>query len=117
MSRLVVVSNRVAPIKAGKVAAGGLAVGIHDALRQSGGIWFGWSGEVSASAGIGREAVRATAEPPLAFPKRGFDQQYGGFSMTAVCPLYHYRTEPAHYPPEEYEGYRRLNAQLHGKLK
>ena len=42
MSRLIVISNRVS---AGGGAAGGLAVALSAALRQSGGIWFGWSGE------------------------------------------------------------------------
>ena len=44
MSRLVVVSNRVAPITEGEATAGGLAAGVMDALRHSGGLWFGWSG-------------------------------------------------------------------------
>jgi len=57
MSRLVVVSNRVAPIRTGKAAAGGLAVGVYDALRQSGGIWFGWSGDISADTPINSEQV------------------------------------------------------------
>ena len=47
MSRMVVVSNRVAPIDERKGGAqGGLAVAIQAALKQKGGIWFGWSGEV-----------------------------------------------------------------------
>ena len=36
MSRLIVVSNRVASPKEGKTAAGGLAVAIQGALRASG---------------------------------------------------------------------------------
>ena len=46
MSRLIVVSNRVAPISEGGPAAGGLAVGVFDALKETGGVWFGWSGDV-----------------------------------------------------------------------
>ena len=45
MSRLIVVSNRVGPI--GDAArAGGLAVALVEALKSSGGIWFGWTGDV-----------------------------------------------------------------------
>ncbi|UCH18644.1 MAG: alpha,alpha-trehalose-phosphate synthase, partial [Burkholderiales bacterium] len=44
MARLVVVSNRVADPR--KAAAGGLAVALGDALKSSGGLWFGWSGRV-----------------------------------------------------------------------
>ena len=47
MSRLVVVSNRVAPITEGEPTSGGLAAGVLDALKQNGGIWFGWSGEIT----------------------------------------------------------------------
>ena len=44
MSRLVVVSNRVGPLKdTGR--AGGLAVALVDALTEMGGLWFGWSGD------------------------------------------------------------------------
>ena len=48
-NRIVVVSNRVAPVNEGKTAAGGLAVAVLAALRRSGGVWFGWSGEVVAA--------------------------------------------------------------------
>lgn len=43
MSRLVVVSNRIAPPD-NKGGAGGLAVGVLGALKAAGGLWFGWSG-------------------------------------------------------------------------
>ncbi len=36
MSRLIIVSNRVAPISEGGPAAGGLAVGVYDALKETG---------------------------------------------------------------------------------
>ena len=42
MSRLVVVSNRVAI--PGENRAGGLAVALQGALGERGGLWFGWSG-------------------------------------------------------------------------
>ena len=54
MSRLVVVSNRVAPIREGEPTAGGLAAGVLDALEQKGGIWLGWSGEITDDAVGGR---------------------------------------------------------------
>ena len=117
MSRLVVVSNRVAPIKAGKVAAGGLAVGIHDALRQSGGIWFGWSGEISANPGVGSETVGNITYATVALNKRDYDQYYRGFSNATLWPIFHYRIDLARYNREEYEGYRRVNAMLAEKLK
>jgi trehalose-6-phosphate synthase len=44
--RLIVVSNRVAPIEEGQPTAGGLAAGVLDALHEKGGLWVGWSGEI-----------------------------------------------------------------------
>ena len=45
--RLVVVSNRVTSTGGAKPDSGGLAVAIRSALQESGGVWFGWSGEVA----------------------------------------------------------------------
>ena len=45
MSRLVVISNRVATPTTGAAQAGGLAVAIQAALSERGGIWMGWSGK------------------------------------------------------------------------
>ena len=65
MSRLVVVSNRVAPISEGEPTAGGLAAGVMDALKQKGGIWFGWSGEITA----GAESLRSRMSNDHSFVK------------------------------------------------
>ena len=47
MARLVVVSNRVSvPFGDAAKRAGGLEVALRPALRQNGGVWFGWSGNV-----------------------------------------------------------------------
>jgi trehalose-6-phosphate synthase len=49
--RLVVVSNRVLrPTRDGSSSAGGLAVALEGALKQRGGLWFGWSGKITAAA-------------------------------------------------------------------
>ena len=47
MTRLIVVSNRVALPRDRSARAGGLAVGVLSALKRSGGMWFGWSGEAT----------------------------------------------------------------------
>lgn len=117
MSRLVVVSNRVAPIRTGKAAAGGLAVGVYDALRQSGGIWFGWSGDISADTPINSEQVGNITYVTLGLTKRDYDQYYRGFSNATLWPIFHYRIDLARYDRDEYEGYRRVNQMLAQKLK
>jgi len=45
--RLIIVYNRVARPKKHGAAAGGLAVGVLAALREHGGVWFGWSGQLT----------------------------------------------------------------------
>jgi len=117
MSRLIVVSNRVAPIKPGKVAAGGLAVGVYDALRQSGGIWFGWSGEVSSTPQTNTETIGDITYVTLGLTRQDYDQYYRGFSNATLWPIFHYRIDLARYNRQEYEGYRRVNAMLAAKLK
>ena len=47
MARLVIVSNRVAMPRERASRAGGLAVALRESLQQHGGLWFGWSGEIS----------------------------------------------------------------------
>lgn len=46
MSRLVIVSNRVALPGEAAQRSGGLVTGLVDALHQAGGLWFGWSGKI-----------------------------------------------------------------------
>ncbi len=58
VSRLVVVSNRVADPR--KPAAGGLAVALGESLQQSGGLWFGWSGTILPTAPPAKANCTAT---------------------------------------------------------
>lgn len=93
MSRLVVVSNRIAPPDEHAASAGGLAVGILGALKAAGGLWFGWSGET------GNE------DQPLKKVKKGnitwasfnlseqdLDEYYNQFSNAVLWPAFHYRS-------------------------
>jgi len=47
VTRLVAVSNRVTVPRPRATPAGGLAVGVLAAMKSRGGLWFGWSGEVT----------------------------------------------------------------------
>ena len=60
MSRLVVVSNRLADPR--KTAAGGLAVALAEVLNATGGMWFGWSGKLveATQGGVAGEGRRAS---------------------------------------------------------
>jgi trehalose 6-phosphate synthase len=113
MSRLIVVSNRVAPTQEGRPAAGGLAIGVLDALKETGGVWFGWSGETITTPQPPRIDVRGKVTyATVGLAKRDYDQYYRGFSNAALWPVFHYRTDLARYDRQEFSGYRRVNAQF-----
>ena len=83
MPRLVVVSNRVAPITEGEPTAGGLAAGVLDALKQKGGLWFGWSGEITDSADAPAHVERSVGPITLCtvdLARRDYDAYYRGFA-------------------------------------
>jgi trehalose 6-phosphate synthase len=112
VSRLVVVSNRVTPIAAGKAAsAGGLAVGVFDALRESGGMWFGWSGDVTSSSASMPKVFRTgrITYATVDLSTEEFDGYYGGFANRTLWPLFHYRLDLSSFNHEWYDTYRRVN--------
>ncbi|MGI4983687.1 MAG: alpha,alpha-trehalose-phosphate synthase (UDP-forming) [Janthinobacterium lividum] len=120
MSRLVVVSNRVATPTESKGSAGGLAVGVFGALKDTGGVWFGWSGEIvgEGTANAGPEIVHdgAVTFATVGLSRRDYDQYYRGFSNAMLWPVFHYRNDLARYDRQEYAGYRRVNAWLAQRL-
>jgi len=113
--RLVLVSNRVAaqPSASTRGATGGLAVAVHEALSESRGLWFGWSGRV-------RESPRETAAQPV---RRGRYEAatldlspeehagyYNGYSNGVLWPTLHYRADLMEYHSAQFAAYRRVNA-------
>ncbi|MFX1672380.1 alpha,alpha-trehalose-phosphate synthase (UDP-forming) [Paraburkholderia sp. A2WS-5] len=120
MARLIVVSNRVATPTETKGSAGGLAVGVFGALKDAGGVWFGWSGDV-VSETVANAGPTLAEEGPVTFAtagltKKDYDQYYRGFSNATLWPVFHYRNDLARYERDEYAGYRRVNAWLAHKL-
>ena len=113
MSRLVVISNRVAAARARGVAGaqGGLAGALNAALRESGGLWFGWSGE---------EVAAPSAEPAVAtdddvtvatidLSPQDVDEYYNGYANSTLWPLFHYRLDLTEYERDTAMGYERVN--------
>lgn len=116
--RLIVVSNRVAKPKKGGAAAGGLAVGILGALKEKGGMWFGWSGKLTDLESRGPEIARignidyATVD----LNERDFEHYYNGFSNRVLWPVCHYLLSFMHYESADFDGYRKVNALMARKL-
>lgn len=112
MSRLIVISNRVSAITGQPSGAhGGLAVALTAALRESGGIWFGWSGKQTAQFSgkieFSRENGVTTATVDL--EAQDIDEYYNGYANRTLWPLFHYRVDLAEYERDFAGGYQRAN--------
>lgn len=108
--RLIVVSNRVAPITEGEPTAGGLAAGVMDALRERGGVWFGWSGEASGRSGTVHHRRAGTIDfHTIDLSRADYDRYYTGFANGTLWPVLHYRPILASYEDADFDGYRSVN--------
>ena len=119
MGRLVVVSNRVGDPR--KPAAGGLAVALGDALSQSGGLWFGWSGRIDegGAPGEGEVHLQRSGLVVLAtvdLSRADHDAYYTGYSNQALWPAFHYRLDLADFGAGFFAGYQRVNRLFARKL-
>ena len=120
MSRLVVVSNRVAAVKQSRPGAeGGLAVAVRAALRERGGIWFGWSGKV-----LERDYDQPTLTQAgkityatIDLTQRDYDEYYIGFSNSTLWPLCHYRLDLTDFALRTWAGYQRVNTLFAHRLQ
>src|SRR3989344_4927788 len=119
MSRLVVISNRLADPR--KPAAGGLAVALGEALNQTGGLWFGWSGTVveGGTPGEGELHTRQAGAVTLAtvdLCREDHDSYYHGYSNSVLWPVFHYRLDLADSTASYLAGSRRVNQMFARKL-
>jgi trehalose 6-phosphate synthase len=119
MSRLVVVSNRVADPR--KPAAGGLAVALGESLQQSGGLWFGWSGTIveggpSGEGEMHRQQAGKVMLATIDLSREDHDSYYLGYSNDVLWPVFHNRLDLAHFDAGFIGGYRRVNQLFARKL-
>lgn len=110
MSTLVVVSNRV-PAPSATASAGGLAVGIVDALESTGGIWFGWSGQTASERSVSPHVDKAGNIQYLTVDLRqeDIDQYYFGYANSVLWPLLHIRLPAITYSEGDWETYSDVN--------
>ncbi|KEA51508.1 trehalose-6-phosphate synthase [Mangrovibacter sp. MFB070] len=117
MSRLVVVSNRVALPDGKKNGAGGLAVGILGALKNSGGVWFGWSGETGEIGDPLKKVSQGNIQwATFNLSEEDYEQYYCQFSNGVLWPAFHYRLDLVDFTREAWEGYLRVNAAMAKQL-
>jgi trehalose 6-phosphate synthase len=91
---------------------------VYDALKETGGMWFGWSGDVLTSH---PEGIKLEEHGPVTFAtiglvRRDYDQYYRGFSNATLWPAFHYRPDLIEFDRHEYDGYCRVNRWLAEQL-
>ena len=112
MSRLIIVSNRVQPPTGeGTGSQGGLAVALSAALRESTGIWFGWSGETTDlfTGHINLQRAFGVTTATIDLEPQDVDEYYNGYANRTLWPLFHYRIDLAEFESGFAEGYERVN--------
>lgn len=113
MGRLIVISNRVSAPKprSAEGTQGGLAVALLAALRESKGLWFGWSGaqteQFSGDIHFDRSEGVTTATVDL--EAHDVDEYYNGYANRTLWPLFHYRIDLAEFDRTFGAGYERVN--------
>jgi trehalose 6-phosphate synthase len=114
VSRLIVVSNRVAiPDLDEPRQAGGLVVAVNAALKQREGVWFGWSGRVGTDDSVATPTVvhrRKRTFVTVDLSESDFQEYYNGFANRVLWPIFHYRLDLAEFTSLDLGGYLRVNA-------
>lgn len=113
MSRLIVVSNRLALPREQK--PGGLALAMRDALRTNGGIWFGWSGRVRETNGDDALDVEKHGNVQFAMidlSPQEHDEYYNGFANRTLWPLLHFRPSLVDFTRQTWNAYVAVNVRF-----
>jgi trehalose 6-phosphate synthase len=115
VNRLIVISNRVQPpSEEGSGNQGGLAVALSAGLRESNGIWFGWSGgETEEFTGhINFQKAKGVTTATIDLEAQDIEEYYNGYANRTLWPLFHYRIDLAEFVRGFAGGYERVNARF-----
>ncbi|WP_084417988.1 alpha,alpha-trehalose-phosphate synthase (UDP-forming) [Henriciella litoralis] len=111
MGRLIAISNRTAADASAR--AGGLAVAVWESLTATGGMWFGWSGNIVDEVGepevIKDEGVEFVVTDFTEDEHDGFYLQYAN---RVIWPVFHYRVDLAHFGNTEFATYAAVNERI-----
>ncbi len=92
-------------------AQGGLAGALNSALKERGGIWFGWSGQESEdrTGNINMQRSDGVTTATIDLSARDIDEYYNGYANSTLWPLFHYRLDLTEYERETAKSYERVN--------
>lgn len=109
MARLVLVSNRVPSPSDRGVKSGGLVAALGEVM--SGGLWFGWSGQVAERTGAAAQIRRSkgTIYATVDLGQQDYERYYVGFANSTLWPLLHFRLGLMDFDRSLYESYLSVN--------
>ncbi len=109
MGRLVAISNRTAADPGAR--AGGLAVAVWDSLQKTGGLWFGWSGDVVSHLPRGLQTFTDDGVDFALTDLTETEHQkyYIGYANRALWPVFHYRVDLATFDSDAFTTYTAVN--------
>jgi trehalose 6-phosphate synthase len=121
-NRLIVVSNRLPFVIRRKEdehwelisGTGGLVTALTPVLRNCGGVWVGWPGNLGACEECAALLRTAGEEAgfdfrPVALNPRDYDLYYNGYANESLWPLFHDLQSQCRFKPEYWEAYLRVN--------
>ena len=109
MNRLVVISNRVADLRK-TTQTGGLAVGLADAVKERGGVWFGWNGRKLKEPGEPKvDRIGKVTQISLALTPEDYADYYLGYANRVPVAALPLSARPRRFPAAFLDGYRRVN--------
>ncbi len=113
MARVVIVSNRVPLPSSRTPQAGGLAVALKDALKD-GGVWVGWSGELTREATDDVRVQHAAKIDYVTFDlsREDYKRFYVGFSNSTLWPLLHFLPSLLEFDRTNFDTYLDVNGRF-----
>jgi trehalose 6-phosphate synthase len=120
--RLIVVSNRL-PIElkmdnegiTASPGSGGLVTALAPVLKNRGGVWIGFPGEISVSEAEASQKLNEVANEsgftfaPVFLTKQEYEEFYLGFSNEVLWPLFHDLQGQCLFNPDYWKAYQNVN--------
>ena len=109
MGRLIAISNRTAADPSAR--AGGLAVAVWESLQQTGGLWFGWSGDIIDEEPRGLNTfIDDGVEFALTdLSRHEHEAYYVEYANRSLWPLLHYRLDLTRFSSDAFNTYVSVN--------
>lgn len=119
MSKIIIVSLRVAQAHA--TSTGGLAVAVEYMLKNLGqkGVWLGWNGEIKEQRPSALHHEQRQHYEALTFPltPQQYEEFYCGYANKCLWPAFHHRLDLMSFSNAEYAMHQRVNKQFALYLK